>query len=703
MSLIHTTKRLHPTGMITSLGKDYLSTPASPTKRKCSREREISTESNENNKLIISEDNVNIDVKSSSDNLLDRKSIIYKAILRNVRQNYQINEDDNYDENKTISDIDSNTDIISRKRLSSMDLDENDDEDEDDFVLGVKMSENSLKLLSPDELDDVNNNGYNSDSSDEDFAFFHKKLITPVFPSIPQEKKRLCLLSDGCVADFESLLSDSVLSGLESIVGYDKNGKRIDTSCNVDLIGSGKAWSDHINEYWISIIALSVYIFISIGLGVPIVGLILGDAIIKPIMIATGNDFDGSFGFSLRNINSNQSTTVVIISIILQILDALFYIYFGKLFIYSFRLWHGRPIWARPGKRTIVIVDTPCVHQLTENFVSKLFSQAYSFSSVDVHGATGIDHFVHRFTHRVVRGVLLAVGRPDGRLCCLSKSESAILLAVKQAAFIRNPDYSGSSSGPEIVTIGHNPFQPNMGLSHNIVLKNRTNSTSRKLFFEEYLYKKLYLTSKPFTSTILRSLSQGYNNVEELILNNKQWVNDYMNMPYGIHHINPNYKNLNRSKPLLMDLYSTFKAQLSQDKNNKTDDTIKQKKQNVSIKPFSDSTTLCNSDISSPTITSDDTSIESNNKPIISLSNDPAVRMAFTSKLDSITRNIQESQGPVEQLYESRIASLERYVAFCVMFHAMASSSCKPFGRKEWDIARSQSNLRVATTGIKFY
>jgi hypothetical protein len=28
---------------------------------------------------------------------------------------------------------------------------------------------------------------------------------------------------------------------------------------------------------------------------------------------------------------------------------------------------------------------------------------------------SGADHFVHRFTHRVVRGVLLAVGRPDGR------------------------------------------------------------------------------------------------------------------------------------------------------------------------------------------------------------------------------------------------------------------------------------------------
>ncbi len=81
----------------------------------------------------------------------------------------------------------------------------------------------------------------------------------------------------------------------------------------------------------------------------------------------------------------------------------------------------GRPLWARAGKRSLVIVDSPMVHQLLENFVSKLFAQSYSFCSIDVHGASGLDHFVHRFTHRVVRGALLAVGRPDGRMCTLGR------------------------------------------------------------------------------------------------------------------------------------------------------------------------------------------------------------------------------------------------------------------------------------------
>jgi hypothetical protein len=65
----------------------------------------------------------------------------------------------------------------------------------------------------------------------------------------------------------------------------------------------------------------------------------------------------------------------------------------------------------------------------------------YSFNSPEVHGASGIDHFVHRFTHRVARGLLLVIGRPDGRMCSLAKTESAVILAAKQAAFIQNPEY----------------------------------------------------------------------------------------------------------------------------------------------------------------------------------------------------------------------------------------------------------------------
>ena len=37
------------------------------------------------------------------------------------------------------------------------------------------------------------------------------------------------------------------------------------------------------------------------------------------------------------------------------------------------------------------------------------------------------------------------------------------------------------------------------------------------------------------------------------------------------------------------------------------------------------------------------------------------------------------------------------------MFHAMAVGSRVPWLQVPWDIARSQSNLRVATTGTLYY
>ena len=105
---------------------------------------------------------------------------------------------------------------------------------------------------------------------------------------------------------------------------------------------------------------------------------------------------------------------------------------------------------------------------------------------------------------------------------------------------------------------------------------------------------------------------------------------------------------------------------------------------------------------------------------------DPAVVKNFYSRLDGPTRAMINKQATVQQFYESRIASLERYVAFCVMFHAMASTtaryewSANPWiyfhvpwkwftwcwcwstddkkGPWAWDVTRSQSNLRVATT-----
>lgn len=59
-----------------------------------------------------------------------------------------------------------------------------------------------------------------------------------------------------------------------------------------------------------------------------------------------------------------------------------------------------------------------------------------SFTFYFVLGGSGCDHFVHRYTHRVSRGVLIAAGRPDGRLRSLTVTESSVLLACKQVCLL---------------------------------------------------------------------------------------------------------------------------------------------------------------------------------------------------------------------------------------------------------------------------
>lgn len=457
-------------------------------------------------------------------------------------------------------------------------------------------------------------------------------------------------LTDGCIDDMHNLLETCIVPNISKIVGYNADGEPLegdDLVTNKDLCEKGIMWGEHIREPWVVLCLVGVYLIICVGFGIPLFGTIV--TIVLSIIKAAGVDIGhGVLQCSPRDpmLIYEQGVGWTVLGLALQILDAVWYIYVGKYITWFLRWLGGRPMSARMGKRTIVVVDSPCVHQLVENFVSKLFSQSYGFVGVDVHGASGLDHFVHRFTHRVVRGVLLAVGRPDGRLCVLAKSEAATLLAVKQAAFIQNPSYDENGSGPDIITIGHNPYQPVMGLCHNVVLR-----SARKKFVDEYIYERLYLAAKPFTGSILRNLGNAYARVVQGKATRKQ-IDE---LPYGVQHIDPTVRASNAFCDFVLNAQESGML------------TKKKLEGGVTEKQ-------------------------------VDKSCDPAVRTAFAGRLDGAAQSVQDFQQVVQQFYECRIASLERYTAFCVMFHAMAEHCRHPWFCVPWDMARSQSNLRVATT-----
>jgi len=125
------------------------------------------------------------------------------------------------------------------------------------------------------------------------------------------------------------------------------------------------------------------------------------------------------------------------------------------------RLLQGRPWLHRVAGRSVLIGDVPWVAQSVEAFASKLFALAYSIATCTFFSANPVDHLVHRHTHRVVRGSLLAIGRPDGRLNTLTSAEAAACLSINQASSIQNFGVTA-----ETLSIGKNPFRLPLCAAH---------------------------------------------------------------------------------------------------------------------------------------------------------------------------------------------------------------------------------------------
>ena len=125
-------------------------------------------------------------------------------------------------------------------------------------------------------------------------------------------------------------------------------------------------------------------------------------------------------------------------SIVVRFLDAIIYFFLPQINVIILRLIQKRNLRHRMVGRTVVIGDIPWVAQAGEAFLSKLFACSYSIAGLNVLSGNPVDHFVHRHTHRVVRGTLFVCGRPDGRLSSLSSSETAVCLSVNQACSIQS-------------------------------------------------------------------------------------------------------------------------------------------------------------------------------------------------------------------------------------------------------------------------
>jgi len=400
------------------------------------------------------------------------------------------------------------------------------------------------------------------------------------------------------------------LACLEDIVGVNCMGDVCRSAVSVALRAQGRLWSLHILEAPVSWILSAGYIVATVVSGYPV---------FYGLFVLAGAEELAAWTWLVR---------------LVLLADCAVYIFLPLWTTILLRLLQGRHWLHRLGTRSLVIGDIPWVSQSLDQFVSKLFARAYSIASINVYNGNPIDHLVHKFTHRVARGTLLAVGRPDGRCNALTGAENAVCLAVNQASSIQHLDVCCES-----ITVGHNNYMLPLSSNH-LELRDH----GRPLFISERILAK--------------DLDNGISPASILGLLENMKSKD----PMG-----ESVSNVDVSS---MDAQTVVEQHMHKSRH----------KVKSGMHP-------------SPSVE------EIDNVPEY---------FEFGEKLRKLFPNdssiqLMEKQTLPQRMYETRMASLQRCVAFMVLFHEMGRRVQRfwpavSFGRLRYDMDRTQSIMRIATT-----
>ena len=268
-------------------------------------------------------------------------------------------------------------------------------------------------------------------------------------------------LAPQSITVLEQMRDDFVDLSVVQITGATPTGAVISSSIEQKLIKGGRQWAWHILETPVAWAIHALYVLITVGWAIPFgytIPLAKTTCSLILWIAQIPNDW-----FLLKLINPA-----------IALVDIGIYIFGSWLWTLGLRYFQGRQLFARVGKRSLVIGDVPWVNQILRNYVSKLFSLSYGIASLEVHGANPENELLHNFGHRVVRGTLLYLGVPDGRRSQkLEQQQNAVIMTGKQADGVRNINV-----GPEVVAVGSNPEIADKGFSNAIVLE-----SSNKCFY----------------------------------------------------------------------------------------------------------------------------------------------------------------------------------------------------------------------------
>ena len=236
-----------------------------------------------------------------------------------------------------------------------------------------------------------------------------------------------------------------------AISGTTAEGKNIESSTHQSLVRSGRKWALPITETPTAWAIHALYIAITVGLNAPLLQTLF-----------------------LWLVASAHLPNLLLLLPVFMLGDIAIYIFGIWLWTVALRYLQGRPLFARTGKRTLIVGDVHWVHKLLKAYVSKLFSLSYGIASIDVHSANPQDHMLHHYGHRVVRGTLVFLGIPDGHRHSMQKEdEQAVIMTGRQAIGVQN-----IHAGAEVVAISHrqatSQAAPLRGFQETIVLSNHS-------------------------------------------------------------------------------------------------------------------------------------------------------------------------------------------------------------------------------------
>ena len=185
-------------------------------------------------------------------------------------------------------------------------------------------------------------------------------LLTELLLALAAKAPRgSCLLRAGDVKDLETLADACVHDHLPNLCPGPAPRPSRDAHAGARALG--ERWADHVLEPLACFVLATAYVLVSVTAGTPLVS--------TAVFYSCGY----------------RSPAVAA-------LDALLYAFFPVVAALALRFVQKRTMLARFGRRTIMVLDVPMVHQCAVAFGQKLFGLSYGLNGVDFAGANPRGH-----------------------------------------------------------------------------------------------------------------------------------------------------------------------------------------------------------------------------------------------------------------------------------------------------------------------